>query len=140
MKANHSLSNAGDLGTLLPSAYGPWAAYVVKFIRAYDRAGVPISALTPQNEPDAATLYPGMNMSEASLATWIKQDLEPALARAKLRVKLYDNDQGWSTGSTQFAQQAGSSPVARDLAGIAWHCYYGSPDVINAIRSRDPTA
>ncbi len=139
MKANDSLDNIEDHGTLLPAAYEPWAAYIVRFIQAYDQAGVPITALTAQNEPGAATPYPGMNMSETSLSTWIRRDLVPALARAKLQVSLYGNDQGWSTGSTAFArQQAGSSPAASDLAGIAWHCYFGSPDVMSALRSLAP--
>ena len=138
MKANDSLDNAHNRGTLLRGAYGPWAAYIVKFLEAYARADVSMAALTPQNEPGSATLYPGMNISEASLSTWIDQDLAPALARAKLHVRLYGVDQGWSTGSTAFARQESSSPAARDLAGLAWHCYFGSPDVMSAFRSRVP--
>jgi glucosylceramidase len=138
MKANDSLDNVDDRGTLLGFAYGPWAAYIVKFIQAYARAGVPIAALTPQNEPGQATLYPGLNMSEASLAVWIKQDLAPALASAKLHVRLYGDDQGWSPSSVAFAQQASRSPSGSDLAGVAWHCYFGSPDVMSAFRSRAP--
>ena len=68
MKANRSLGNAGDRGTLLPAAYGPWGRYFAKFLIAYARAGIPIDAVTPQNEPGTPTLYPGLNLSAASEA------------------------------------------------------------------------
>lgn len=138
MKANDSLNNAGDRGTLLRFAYGPWAGYIVKFIQAYARAGVPIAAVTSQNEPGAATLYPGLNMSESSLSTWIRRDLAPALAVAKLHVSVYGNDQGWSAQSTAFAQQAAASPAAADLGGLAWHCYFGTPNVMSMFRTQAP--
>ena len=51
MKANGSLDNPGGAGTLLPTAYGPLAGYFVKFLEAYAGYGVPIAAITPQNEP-----------------------------------------------------------------------------------------
>jgi glucosylceramidase len=136
MKGNASLNNVNDGGTLLGSAYGPWAAYIVKFIQAYARAGVPITALTPQNEPGAATLYPGLNMSPPSLAIWIKQDLEPALARARLHPQLYGDDSGW--GSPQLAQATVSGASASALSGVAWHCYFGSPYVMSALHASRP--
>lgn len=136
MKANDSLGNVGNHGTLRGVAYGPWAAYIVRFLQAYARAGVPVSALTPQNEPGNPTRYPGMNLSESAEANWITQDLVPALARARLRPKLYGVDSGWASGT--FAQQTLSGPAARDLAGLSWHCYYGSPAVMSALHSRAP--
>ncbi len=126
MKANHSLSNAADRGTLLPSAEGPWAQYIVKFIEAYRSAGVPIAALTPQNEPQVATLYPGLNLSPAGEAAWVTRDLAPALARARLAPRLYGGDLGWGP-TTTYAADTAHSPAARLLAGLAWHCYFGAP-------------
>src|SRR6266852_4508083 len=51
-------------GTLLPSAYAPLAKYFVRYVQAYEASGVPIFAVTPQNEPlNIPTDYPGMGMS-----------------------------------------------------------------------------
>jgi glucosylceramidase len=47
MKTSGSLID----GHLQPAAYGPFAKYFVKFIQAYQAAGVPIYAVTMQNEP-----------------------------------------------------------------------------------------
>jgi glucosylceramidase len=138
MKANHSLGNAGDLGTLLPSAYGPWAQYFVKFLQAYAAASVPISALTVQNEPGTPSLYPGMNFSATAESKWIAKDLRPALARAGLKPSLYGGDLGWGPDSNPFVTTAITGPDANGLAGISWHCYYGAPGVMNEFRQADP--
>src|SRR5258708_33907978 len=47
-------------GTLLPSAYPALAKYFVRFVQAYEAAGVPIFPVTPQNEPlNIPNDYPG---------------------------------------------------------------------------------
>ena len=137
MKWNESLGNAHNKGTLRAFAYGPWASYIVKFIQAYARAGIPISMVTPQNEPGNPTAYPGLNMTSASLATWIDQDLAPAIRRARLKTGIYAQDIGW--GSPALAQAAVAGRAAHDLAGIAWHCYYGSPDVMGSLHASRPS-
>ena len=138
MKRNDSLGNVANRGTLRAIAYGPWAAYIVKFIQAYARAGIPIGAITPQNEPGNPTSYPGMNLSAGAESNWITQDLVPALTKAHLQAKVYGEDSGWSSASTAFAQATVASAAAKDLAGIAWHCYYGSPNVMSSLHQSQP--
>ncbi len=137
MKRNDALGNAKDRGVLRADAYGPWAAYIVKFIEAYARAGVPITALTAANEVGTPTIYPGLNISLSSLSSWIGQDLVPALSAAGLHPKLYSADWGWGT-AFQRDEATLSGGAADEYAGAAWHCYYGSPDVMNAIHSQRP--
>lgn len=131
MKANRSLGNAADRGTLLPGDYGPWAQYIVKFIQAYQAAGIRIDALTPQNEPGVPTLYPGLNLSAASEANWVVHDLRPALARARLSPRIYGADLGWGP-TTTYAAATAQGKAARVLAGLAWHCYFGAPTSMDA--------
>ena len=138
MKGNDSLGNAGNRGTLRASAYGPWGRYFARFIQAYRRAGVPIGAITPQNEPGAPTLYPGLNFSAASEADWIAGDLEPALASAGLHPKLYAGDLGWGPNSNPFMSTAIFGRAAGALSGISWHCYFGAPGVMNEFRQAAP--
>jgi len=47
MKSNDSLVQ----GTLRPENYHAMAGYFVKFVKAYEQAGVPIFGVTIQNEP-----------------------------------------------------------------------------------------
>ena len=135
MKANDALDNSNDQGTLLPSAYGPLADYFVKFIQAYASLGVPVSALTPQNEPRATTPYPGMTFPSAQEAQWITQDLQPALAAAGLRPRIYGGDDTWLSD----AQALLASPAASALSGIAWHCYSGL-GAMSELHAADPSA
>ncbi len=137
MKANHSLGNAGNRGTLLRADYRAWAAYFVKMIRAYDRAGIPISAVTPQNEPGTATLYPGMNFPPSDEARFVYQDLKPALAEARLAPRIYGGDVGWGLSPTEAAASSHNQAKAA-LNGVAWHCYYGSPTIMGQLHQAHP--
>jgi glucosylceramidase len=137
MKANDSLSNLHNKGALLGKYWGTWAAYIVRFIQAYQAAGIPISALTAQNEPGTPTSYPGMDLAAWAEAKWISQNLLPALKRANLHPKLYANDLGWA--SARFAKALATASTSGALTGLSWHCYYGSPTVMSAIRTLKPT-
>jgi glucosylceramidase len=133
MKANDALNNMGGKGVLLPRNYGPLARYFVKFIEAYQAAGVPIDAITPQNEPSNWTAYPGMELTEPNEAQFIAKDLAPKLAAAKLHPEIYGDDLGFSAGTEGigYAQGIARSSASGDLHGVAWHCYHGSPDAIS---------
>ena len=78
MKANQAFDNLRGLGTLLPSAFQPLANYFVRFIQAYAARGIPIGAITPQNEPQGGSPLAGMQLPPADEANWIVQDLPPA--------------------------------------------------------------
>ena len=134
MKANALYNNIGSLGTLLPSAYGPFAQYFVKFLQAYARAGVRITAVTPQNEPLNPTPYPGMTLPAANEAQWITGALAPALRAARLPTRIYGYDGGWAS----YPQSLLATPARRAMAGIAWHCY-GGPTEMVALHQQVPS-
>jgi glucosylceramidase len=137
MKSDRSLNNANHQGTLLASDVGPWARYLVRFLQQYSHAGVPVAAITPQNEPTQATTYPGLELPEASEADWTRKDLEPALAAAHLHPGVYGNDLGWGPRGTGYAKALASNHALK-LSGIAWHCYFGSPRVMSTVHSMAP--
>ena len=138
MKTNGSLDNVANHGTLRRSAEGPWARYFVKFLQAYARAGVPVAAVTPQNEPTNATSYPGLDLPVASEASWLVKDLEPALRAARLDPKIYGDDWGWGPRASAYAKALVANPAARTLSGVAWHCYFGSPYMMSTVRRIAP--
>jgi glucosylceramidase len=75
-------------------------------------------------------------MSPASIGIWISRFLVPALRAAHLHPKLYAVDYGWDRA--QVARAVIASPARRALSGIAWHCYFGSPDVMAQIHALAP--
>lgn len=138
MKTNDALNNYANSGDLLGRDYGALAAYFVKFLKAYAAAGVPISMITPNNEPGNPTRYPGLNLSEHAEANLVQYFLAPALKTAGLRTQIFGHDAGWSPGSVAFAQSLAGSSASSSLSGIAWHCYHGSPIAMSHLHQLHP--
>jgi glucosylceramidase len=138
MKTNSALTgrSANGEGRLRPEAYGPLSLYFVKFLRAYRAAGVAVWALTPQNEPDNATAdYPGMLMSPREQAVFISRYLIPRLRAARIRVRILGYDSNWF-GYENYADLA----TRAGADGLAFHCYFGSPEAMAAYHAQAPAA
>jgi glucosylceramidase len=136
MKSNGTLDNTNNTGTLLSSDYDVYARYLVKFIQAYQSQGIPIAAITPANEPTVSTPYPGLNLPEANEAQFIAQNLQPALSAAGLHPKIYGNDLSWDQYSGYASPLASDANASPDLAGIAWHCYFGNPTKMTQLQQQ----
>jgi glucosylceramidase len=136
MKANDKLSNVGNTGTLKPADYTAYANYFVNFLLKYSAHGVSVGEVMPANEPTTATLYPGMNIPPATETTLIDRYLVPILRRRGLATQVWGADLGW--GNLGYAKAIATGPAARDLAGIAWHCYYGSPAAMSEVKGLNP--
>lgn len=112
-------------GTILPEHYSTLASYFVKYIQAYEAQGIPIYAITAQNEPlFNPPGYPGMKMQATEQRDFIKNNLGPALAAAGLHTKIMIYDHNWDRPDypiTIFEDAKAASYVA----GVAWHCYGG---------------
>ncbi len=133
MKANDALDDLDYAGVLNSQSFQPYADYLVRFIRAYAHAGVPIAAITPANEAHTSTLYPGMDFDEDSFIT---QNLVPTLRAAGLSTEVYALD----GSGFQAAEGMLSDPtVNSEVAGIAWHCYAGL-EQMSELQAIDPTA
>jgi len=84
MKSTDSMEG----GTLNSSAYAAYANYFVKFIQAYKAQGIPIYAVTPQNEPlYVPNGYPGMSFPADQETNFIKNNLGPAFVRNGISTK-----------------------------------------------------
>ncbi|HWE62659.1 MAG TPA: glycoside hydrolase family 30 beta sandwich domain-containing protein [Chloroflexota bacterium] len=134
MKVNDSLEG----GSLSPSAYGSYAQYFVRYLLAYRANGIPIYAVTPQNEPLYTPVgYPGMLMSAGEEDTFVKDYLGPAMAQAVPGTQILIYDHNWS--DMGYPQQILADPAAAPyVAGVAWHCYAGNPTVMSALQARYP--
>jgi len=131
-------SDSMIFGSLLPSAYGPFAEYFVKYVQAYEAAGVPIYAITPNNEPlHIPDDYPGMGMTAAEQTTFVRDFLGPALRQAKLKTKILVFDHNWDL--VEFPLKVlGDAKAAEFAAGTAIHCYGGSVTAQSELHNRFP--
>jgi len=123
-------------GHLKPEAYGPFAQYLLRYVQAYKAEGVPIYALTLQNEPNfEPDNYPGMRVDPAERAAFIGGYLGPALAGSG--VKLFDWDHNWDHPESPLGVLA-DAKAARYIDAVAWHCYGGKPDVQSSVHDAYP--
>jgi len=141
MKTNGSMLGVanGQTSTLIGTDYGPLARYFVKFIQAYQAEGIPIYAITPQNEPlYTPNNYPGMYLDAIDESNFIRNYLYPALTKADLHPKIIPYDYNWD--QPEYAYTLLNDPTTREeIAGISWHCYAGSPSAMTEAHNAYPT-
>jgi len=125
-------------GSLLPTAYQPLANYFVKFVRAYEQAGIPVFAITMQNEPlHVPNNYPGLNMTAIEQTVFLRDNLGPSFRDAGLKTKILIFDHNWDL--ITYPITVLSDARAADFAdGIAIHCYGGSVTAQTELHDRFP--
>jgi glucosylceramidase len=125
-------------GTLLPSSFAPLARYFVRFVQSYEAAGVPVFAVTPQNEPrNIPADYPGMGMTAEEQGTFVREYLGPAFRDAHLKTKIMVFDHNWDM--IDFPDTIMSDPRAAEFtAGTATHCYGGGPEAQTKLHDHFP--
>ena len=112
-------------GTLNTSAYAAYANYFVKFIQAYAAQGVPIYALSMQNEPlYSPTGYPGMSFPATDQENFLKNNLGPTFASNNIKTKVLVYDHNWDQPGYP-ATVLGDPAAAQYATGTAYHCYGG---------------
>jgi len=84
MKNNNDMLHGGKLK---PEFYQSWANYVAKFIKAYEREGIPIWGLTIQNEPMATQKWESCIFSAEEERDFLKNHLGPTIRREGLAAK-----------------------------------------------------
>ena len=132
--------------------YDAYTKYFVKFVQAYRGAGVPVDAVTLQNEPQNRFpfKYPGMDFRDPEEARLIKS-VGPAFQKAGIDTKILGYDHNWSLhpndvglpgANPQYAQGAARRPGGQALArrhGLP--LLLGRPErAVGAARPRTPTA
>ena len=124
--------------SLRPEFYPAFASYLVKTIQGYQAAGVPVWALSVQNEPLAPqTDYSAMQMLPSEQAAFFAEALGPALAAAGLKPKVMAYDHNWDR--PDYPETVLKDPKAGALAaGTAWHHYAGDPSVMNKFHEEFP--
>jgi glucosylceramidase len=125
-------------GKIDPQYYSALAQYFVKFLQAYRQEGIPIYALSVQNEPLYSTsAYPTTDLPASEEAKFIADFLAPALAEANLsNVKIFGYEHNWD--NTSYSKTLLASSAAPFIAGISFHCYAGEPSTQTAIKEDAP--
>ena len=112
-------------GTLNGEYTSALANYFVRFIQAYRKAGVPISYITPQNEPMGTPTWPGMFLS-AYQESQLIQEIGKTFEANGISTKILAWDHNWDVPS--YPETIFNDPAAsKYAAGTGWHIYGGNP-------------
>lgn len=121
MKSNRNMLQGGSL---LPENRDLWANYIVRFVQAYEQAGIPLWGLSVQNEPMAKQRWESMIYTAEEETRFLGDHLGPALARAGMKDKKIIV---WDHNRDLLPQRAAhilSDPKARPYVwGIGFHWY-----------------
>jgi glucosylceramidase len=116
-------------GTLKPEAFAPFAQYLSRYVSAYKAEGVPIFALTLQNEPHFEPAdYPGMRVDPAKRAAFIGGHLGPVLEKQNPGTQIFDWDHNWDQPNSP-SEVLADPAAAKYVSAVAWHCYEGDVKV-----------
>lgn len=121
MKDNNSMLKGGKLK---PEFYQAWANYYAKFVKAYEREGIPVWGISIQNEPMATQRWESCIYSGEEERDFLKNFLGPTMRREGLGAKKiiawdHNRDLIYQRASTMLNDPA----AAQYVWGIGYHWY-----------------
>jgi len=133
-------SGGAMLGGSMRQRYIPnYAQYFLKFLQAYAAAGVPVQAVTPQNEPDTdqdgrmpACIWP----QEYEIA-FVRDYLGPLLEKNGMETKIWILDHNynlWGRATCELDDPG----LRRYCDAVAWHGYAGKPEMMSKVHDTHP--
>ncbi|MBC7934311.1 MAG: glycoside hydrolase family 30 protein [Rhizobacter sp.] len=121
MKDNNNVLQGGKLKK---EFYESWALYYTKFIKEYEKAGIPIWAISIQNEPMAKQKWESCIYTAQEETDFLKNNLGPTMAKEGLgdkKIIVWDHNRDLIY---QRAQTYFSDPEAsKYIWGIGFHWY-----------------
>lgn len=145
MKDNHDWYGQGRGGTLLPAHHDTFARYMVKYLQAYQAEGVPIWAITPENEPVGnGGQWESMEFTAEGMRDYIKLHLGPQLSKHGLSgVKILQFDHNRDASAIRFSEAVLGDPTAAAFVwgtGLHWYSATNSvqTDLLDHLRARYP--
>lgn len=124
-------------GMLKPEYYDAYSKYFVRYVQEMQREGIPIDAITVQNEP----LHPGNNpslfMAAPDQALFVKRFLGPAFAKANIKTKIivYDHN----ADRPDYPISILDDPEAKKyIDGSAFHLYGGKIEALTDVHNAHP--
>jgi glucosylceramidase len=129
----------GDLkgGELKPTYSFVYARYLVRWLEVMHSAGVPVDAITMQNEPLNPKNTPSMVMTAEEQRDFLRDALGPALRAARLKTKviLYDHNCDRPDYPETILSDARAAQYA---AGSGFHLYGGKVAAMSEAHDRFP--
>jgi len=124
-------------GSLKPEFYPSYARYFVKYIKAMAAEGIPIDAITIQNEPLYGGNNPSMVMQANEQADFVKNNLGPTFEQAGINTKIiiYDHN---ADRIDYPLEVLSDTEAAQYIDGSAFHLYGGKIKDLSLLHAAFP--
>jgi glucosylceramidase len=135
MKFNNSM-----LGGSMRNHYFPvYAKYYLKFLQAYAAEGVPIQALTSQNEVDTDQdgRMPACLWGQEYEIEFVRDHLGPLLESSGQQTKIWILDHNYNLWG-RVLDSLEDDKLRKYVNAVAWHGYYGTPDMMTKVHDVYP--
>ena len=121
MKDNNDMLQGGKLK---PEYYDSWAMYFTKFIKAYEKEGIPVWGISIQNEPMAKQRWESCIYTAEEEMDFLKKSLGPIMEKEGLKEKKiivwdHNRDLIYQRAQTYFNDPEAS----KYIWGIGFHWY-----------------
>jgi glucosylceramidase len=135
MKDNGSMLGGCMRHTYMPS----YANYIVKFLQSYEVEGVPVQAVTVQNEVDADQqgLMPQCFWPQDYEADFVRLHLGPQFERSSVKTKIWIIDHNYNLWGRAIAELE-TPGVHKYTNAVAWHGYTGKPEWMQRVQAVFP--
>jgi len=133
MKTNKNIRN----GSLRKECYDVYALYFVKYIQAMKKEGIPIDAITVQNEPLNSRNTPSMPWFVSEQDSFIRDHLGPAFKKAGLTTKIILFDHNCDRPDYPLALLS-DPELAQYVDGSGFHHYGGDLSAMSMVHLARP--
>jgi glucosylceramidase len=126
-------------GSMRKHWFAPLAQYFVKFLQAYEAAGVKVQAVTVNNEVDTDQdgVFPATLWGQEYEMDFVSDHLGPALEQASLNTKIWILDHNYNLWG-RAVDELSDPTVSKYVDGVAWHSYAGTPDAMSRVHDMFP--
>jgi glucuronoarabinoxylan endo-1,4-beta-xylanase len=123
-------------GYLLPEYWQDWADRLAAFAQSMTDQGVPLVALSVQNEPGFVEAWDTCQWEPAELVSFVRDYLGPAIAARGLSTPVMAPEtQNWSLFGSYAGAFANDAGAMQYLGVFAAHNYGGSPHTVDAVQA-----
>ena len=135
MKPNNSMLG----GCMHRKYFDAYANYFVKFLQGYESEGVPVQAVTVQNEVDTEQdgRMPACAWPMEYEIDFVRQFLGPAFEKNNVATKIWIIDHNYNLWGRALAELE-TADLHKYTNAIAWHGYVGQPEWMMRVQEKYP--
>jgi glucosylceramidase len=135
MKFNRSMLGGSMRRQFLPA----YARYFLKFLQAYSAEGVPVQAVTPQNEVDTDQdgRMPACTWPQEYEIEFVSSHLGPLLESSGTPTKIWILDHNYNLWG-RVMDELEDDTLRKYCNAVAWHGYAGTPEMMSKVQEAFP--